>query len=56
MARGLASLRERERVWVRAVSASVTVFLSWVEFYLFGMRLFFWSAAVSARCHVLRKV
>lgn len=56
VARGLASLRERERVWVRAVSASVSVFLSWVEFYLFGMRMFFWSAAVSARCHVLREV
>lgn len=52
VARGL-HITERERVWVRAVSASVSVFLSLVEFYLFGMRTFLWSEAVSAGCHFL---
>ena len=52
VARGLhITKRAGERVWVRAVSASVSVFLSLVEFYPFGMRTFLWSEAVSAGCH-----
>lgn len=50
VARGL-HITKRERVWVRVVSASVSVFLSWVEFYLFGMRMFLWREEVSASRH-----
>lgn len=59
VARGLnIAKREREKVrlWVRAVSASVSVFLSLVEFYLFGMRMFSWGEAVSAGCHFFQGV
>lgn len=43
--------REGEMVWVRVVSASVSVFLSLVEFYLFGMRMFLRGEVVPAGCH-----